>query len=54
MPSPSAVPARCRDRSPQPTEELWGLIAFLIVDVFFGDLVAGLLAVAVLPRRGQH
>ena len=39
---------------PQPIDEIWGLIALFIVDLFLGDVVAGLLAIAVLLRRSRR
>jgi hypothetical protein len=36
---------------PDLLDEVWGLIAFLIVAAFLGDLAAGVLVVALLVRR---
>jgi len=47
-------PASGQDRPPQATEELWGLIAFLLADLCLGDLAAGLFVVAVLARRRRQ
>jgi hypothetical protein len=36
---------------PDLLDEVWGLIAFLIVAAFLGDLAAGAVALAILVRR---
>jgi hypothetical protein len=37
--------------APDPADEVWGVIAFLLVAAFLGDLPAAILAFAVLIKR---
>lgn len=39
---------------PQPVDEIWGLIVLFIVDLFLGDIVAGLVAIGVLLRQSRR